>query len=92
MFLPTGEKVNRSGRYHAAAFNASKKPLKDTKTRLEVAKRYGWDWEKAGLGAWDFQVQKSYVAWINIKALLNSTGNYIHYAVMNPNGKECEKE
>ena len=56
LFLPTGEKVNRSGRYHAAAFNASKKPLKDTKTRLEVAKRYGWDWEKAGLGAWDKQM------------------------------------
>ena len=34
----------------------------------------------------------SYVEWINNKALLYSTGNYIQYPVMNHNGKEYEKE
>ena len=33
-----------------------------------------------------------YTEWINIKVLLQSTGNYIQYPVINHNGKEYEKE
>ena len=33
-----------------------------------------------------------YTGWINNKALLYSTENYIQYAMINHNGKEYEKE
>ena len=33
-----------------------------------------------------------YTEWINNKVLLYSTGNYIQYPVINPNGKGYEKE
>ena len=33
-----------------------------------------------------------YITWINDKALLYSTGNYILYPVINDDGKEDEKE
>ena len=33
-----------------------------------------------------------YIEWINNKVLLYSTGNFIHYPVINHNGKEYEKE
>ena len=32
------------------------------------------------------------IEWINSKVLLDSTGNYIRYPVINHNGKEYEKE
>ena len=33
-----------------------------------------------------------YTEWINNKFLLYSTGNHIHYSVINHNGKEYDKE
>ena len=33
-----------------------------------------------------------YIEWIDNKVLLHSTGNYVQYAVINHNGRECEKE
>ena len=33
-----------------------------------------------------------YIEWINNKVLLDSTGNYIQYPMINHNGKEYEKE
>ena len=44
---------------------------------------------------WEFAVSRCkllYIEWINNKVLLFSTGNYIQYSVINPNGKGCEKE
>ena len=44
---------------------------------------------------WEFGISRcklSYIEWINNKILLQSTGNYIQYPVINPNGKEYEKE
>ena len=32
-----------------------------------------------------------YIDWINNKVLLYSTGNYIQYSMINPNGKEYGK-
>ena len=43
---------------------------------------------------WGFVVSRCkllYIGWINNKALLCNTGNYIQYPVINHNGKECEK-
>ena len=47
-------------------------------------------WGRAGLGVWGYKLL--YVDWINNKALLYSTGNYIQYPVINHNGNEYEKE
>ena len=33
-----------------------------------------------------------HIKWIKNKVLLYSTGNYIHYLVINHNGRECGKE
>ena len=33
-----------------------------------------------------------YIEWINKKVLLNNTGNYIQYPIINHNGKEYEKK
>ena len=44
---------------------------------------------------WEFGISRCkvlYIEWINNKVLLYSRGNYIHYPVMNHNGKEYEKE
>ena len=44
---------------------------------------------------WEFGISRCkllYIEWINNKVLLYSTGNYIQYPLINPNGKEYEKE
>ena len=44
---------------------------------------------------WEFEISRCEllnVEWINKKALLYNTGNYIQYPVINHNGKEYEKE
>ena len=44
---------------------------------------------------WEFGISRCkllYIEWINNKVLLNSTGNYIQYPVINYNGKEYQKE
>ena len=44
---------------------------------------------------WKFGVSRcklSYIGWINSKALLYSTGNYIQHPVINHNGKGYKKE
>ena len=44
---------------------------------------------------WGFGISRCellYIGWINNKILLYSTGNYIHYPVINHDGKEYEKE
>ena len=44
---------------------------------------------------WEFVISRCkllYREWINNKALLYSTGNYIQYLVIHHNGKENEKE
>ena len=44
---------------------------------------------------WEFGVSRCkvlHIEWINNKALLHSTGNYIQYPEINHNGKEYKKE
>ena len=44
---------------------------------------------------WEFGISRCkllYIEWINNKVVLYSTGNYMQYPVINPNGKEYEKE
>ena len=44
---------------------------------------------------WEFEIsgcRLSYVRWIHNNILLQSTGNYIQYPVINNNGKQYEKE
>ena len=58
--------------------------------RLVVAKGEG---DGRGMD-WEFGISRCkllYTEWIN-KVLLYSTGNYIQNLVINPNGKEYEKE
>ena len=56
------------------------------------------DWWGVGGGGgkdWEFKVSRCkliHMKWINNKVLLNSTGNYIQYSVINHSGKECAKE
>ena len=48
-----------------------------------------------GLGDLEFGISRCqllYIEWIDNKVLLYSTGNYIHYPVINHSGKEYEKE
>ena len=63
----------------------------DIENKLVVAKGEagggGMDWE-FGMS----RCQQVYKGWINNKVLLQSTGNYIQYPVINHNGKEYEKE
>ena len=43
---------------------------------------------------WEFGISRCkllYIEWINNKALLYSTGNYIQYPIINHNGKEKKK-
>ena len=40
---------------------------------------------------WEFEISRCkllYTEWVNHKVLLYSTGNYIQYPMINPNGKE----
>ena len=60
----------------------------DTENRLVVAKG------KGVRGGMEREVGVSrcellYTEWINNKVLLQSTGNYIQYPVINHHGKEC---
>ena len=60
--------------------------LTDIENRLVVAKGEGgmdWSWRLA-------DTNLLYTGWINNKALLYSTENYIQYAMINHNGKEYE--
>ena len=44
---------------------------------------------------WDLWISRCkllYIEWINNKVLMCSTGNYIQYLPINPNGKEYKKE
>ena len=44
---------------------------------------------------WEFEINRGklvYIGWIENKVPLCSTGNYIQYPLINPNGKEYEKE
>ena len=44
---------------------------------------------------WEFGISRCkllYIAWINNKILLYSSGNYIQYLIINYNRKESEKE
>ena len=59
----------------------------DIENRLVVAKEEevgGRD----GVESWVSRCKLLYIAWINNKVLLYSTGNYIQYPVINHNGKE----
>ena len=64
--------------------------LTDIENRLLVAKG-----ERSGGGMdWEFGISRcrlAYIGWINNKLLLDSTGNYIQYPVINHHGKEYEK-
>ena len=64
--------------------------LADIQNRLVVDKG-----EEVGGGMdWEFGISRCkllHIEWIN-KILLNSTGNYIQYPVINHHGKEYEKE
>ena len=63
----------------------------DIENRLVVAKGEGigggMEWE-AGVS----RCNLLYIEWINNKALLYSTGNYIQYPMINHNGKEYYKQ
>ena len=67
-----------------------KKRLKDRAKRLVVVKERG-----VGRGkAWESGISRGKllcIEWIDNKVLLYSTGNYIHYPMMNHNEKEYEK-
>ena len=60
------------------------------KTNLRLPKGKGGQ-VRDKLGIWDQQIQTT-VFKINIKVLLQSTGNYIQYPVINRNRKEYERE
>ena len=72
--------------------STKQKQTQNIENRLVVANgEQGW----GGGKEWEFGVSRcklSYIEWINNKALLYSTGNYIQYPVINHNGKEYEKE
>ena len=71
-------------------------PVKHSQTtnieiRLVVAKGA----EVGGGTEWEVGVSRCKllcVEWINTKVLLCSTENYVHYPMINHNGKEYEKE
>ena len=63
----------------------------DIENRLVVAKGEGG----GGGKDWEFGVSRCklvYIGWINNKALLYSTENYIQYPMINHNGKEYFKK
>ena len=60
-----------------------------TEIRLVVAKGEGREME------WEFGVGRCkllHLEWISNKVLLYSTGNYIHYTVINRNGEEYQEK
>ena len=65
----------------------SRNRLTDAENRAVVVKGEG-----AGGGvSWEFGIsicKLLYTEWINNEVLLYSTGNYVHYPVMNRNGEE----
>ena len=63
--------------------------LTNIENRLVVAKQEGEgrDWEFAVIGG-----KLLHIGWVNNKALLYSTGNYIQYPAINHNGKEYIKK
>ena len=47
-------------------------------------------WREGERAGWEFGIGRcklSYIGWVNNKVLLNSTGNYIQYPMINHNGK-----
>ena len=70
--------------------NLSMKQKQTHRHREQTCGCQGW-----GGKEWEFGISRGkllYREWINNKVLLYSTGNYIQYTVINPNGKEYEKE
>ena len=64
----------------------NRKRITDIENRLVIAKGVGGD---EGM-KWEFGVSRCkllYIEWINNKVLLYYTGNYIHYPMINHNGK-----
>ena len=73
----------------------SKWPIYETesgKQRVDSGLQGGQRWERFGLGVWDKLMQTGIYRMDKQKVLLNDTGNYIQYSVINHNGKEYEKE
>ena len=68
-----------------------------TEQKQKIYRRVLWlSRGKGGWGEtdWEFSINRCkllYTEWINNKALLYSTGNYIQYPVLNHNGKDDEK-
>ena len=72
-------------------------PIYETETKSGTFEQTGGC--QGGLGGrgedWEFWVSRCKllcIEWINNKALLYSTGNYVQYPVISHNGKEYEKE
>ena len=69
---------------------------KQKQTHRHREQTCGYQGGEAGGGKdWEFGISRCklvYIRWINNKVLLYSTGNYIHYPVINHNGKEYKKE
>ena len=76
--------------WHNWTYPWNRNRTRDIENWLVVAKGVG-----GGRGLdWEFGISRCklvYIGWINNKVLLNSTGNYIQYPVINHNGKEYEK-
>ena len=55
--------------------------------RTDCGCHQGECWVREELGVWDQQMQTIILGWINNKVLLNGTGNYIYYPMINHTGK-----
>ena len=69
------------------------KPIYETETGPRTSQTDGCQ-EGGGWMEWEAEVSRCkplYVEWINNKVLLNITGNYIQYPMINNNGKEYFK-
>ena len=71
-------------------------PTKQKQTHRHTGTDCGWQGaEGRGEGQdWGFGISRSKlvcIRWINKKALLYSTGNYIQCSIINQNGKEYKK-
>ena len=78
--------------YYMTQMNLTMRKIQTHGQRADLGfkgKRYGRgvDW-KLGIS----RCKLLYTGWINNKIILYSTGDYIHYSVINHNGKEYEKE
>ena len=71
-------------------------PVKHTQTtNIEISLVVAKGAEVGGGTEWEVGVSRCKllcVEWINTKVLLCSTENYVHYPMINHNGKEYEKE